>query len=187
MGQPQGKGPLGRGCGRGFGPFRKHVPVQCAHPFSPSVLAGVSEREGGLPPKSPRQGRGGNTSKTPALSQPCPKGFAALICRISPPLWHVVPPPPRPRQPPRWETDHLAIAVHELGPQIHIEGSSTGSKPFTDEDTRAHGAGGRDTGRPCSLHDPAAPLFLLPEMESFPPPPLSQWPATPSPTSPMTP
>lgn len=53
MGQLPGKRPLGRGCGRGFGPFRKHVPLQCAHPFSPLYWLEFLKGKADCPPKAP--------------------------------------------------------------------------------------------------------------------------------------
>lgn len=67
-----------------------NVPTTSALLYWLARASRKAEREGGLSPKSPRPGRGGNT-QTPALGQAPPRCFAALICQIFPPLWHVVP------------------------------------------------------------------------------------------------
>lgn len=114
MGQLQGKGPLGEAVG-GVSVPSGNVSL-CRVPTT--LLAGVSmraEREGGVSPKSPRPGR--ETCQTPALGQ----ALLPVLCSSYLPDFPTFVACCAPSQRPKG-TDHLAIIVCDLGPQISTEG-----------------------------------------------------------------
>lgn len=82
MGQLQGKGPLGEAVG-GVSVPSGNMSL-CSVPTT--LLAGVSmraEREGGVSPKSPRPGRGGNMSDSCFGPSPAPGALQLLSARFS--------------------------------------------------------------------------------------------------------
>lgn len=118
MGHPQGKGPLGRGCGRVSVPSGDAS--RCSAPTASALLHLLEfpeglKREADCVPRAP--GRGGEGTCLRPLLGPSP---VRVLHSSSLPIPHLCG-MFAPSQPPKG-TEHLATMVHDPGPQTYTEG-----------------------------------------------------------------
>lgn len=99
MGHPQGKGPLGRGCGRVLVPSGDAS--RCSAPTASALLHLLEfpeglKREADCVPRAPGRGGEGTCLRPLLWAKPC-AGASQLFSADPPPLWRVLPPVNLPR------------------------------------------------------------------------------------------